>query len=300
MKLSVLPEDLSQRCLVYGPPKSGKTDAMGKLAYTHDLIWIDLEDGIKTLMQLPEELHEKIDVIQIPESKANPVAINTLLKLVTWIPGSVCLEHGIWDCAACKKNGLPVTEVNLRQRDWSKTIVVVDSLSALAESAMNHIMRNREPTAKPEWDDYAAQGGLVSKFLSAVQTSRMNWMMATHEMEVEREDGTLVLVPVSGTRNFSRNTSKYFDHVVYMRVKGGRHTAGSATTYLDKVNTGSRLGVKVEGSHEIDLRPLFNKEMRLAAKQAQAVEAKNTIQKVGNQLSGGISKPPAVIGGIKK
>ncbi len=300
MKLSALPEDISQRVLVYGPPKSGKTEAMGKLAETHELIWIDLEDGIKTLLTLPPELQEKVDVIQIPESKANPVAINTLLKLVTWIPGSVCVEHGIWDCAACKKNGLPVTEVNLRQKDWSKTIIVVDSLSALAESAMNHIMRSRDATAKPEWDDYAAQGGLISKFLSAVQTSRMNWMMATHEMEVEREDGTMVLVPVSGTRNFSRNTSKYFDHVVYMRVKGGRHTAGSATTYLDKVNTGSRLGVKVEGSQEIDLRPFFNKELRQVAIAQKAEAAKNTVQAAKQTLSAGIGKPPAVLGGIKK
>ena len=300
MKLSNIKEDESQRVLVYGPPKSGKTEAMGKLAETHDLIWFDMEDGIKTLAKLPDELKERIDVVQIPESKSDPIAINTMLKLITWIPGTVCVEHGAWDCVACKRNSLPVTEINLRNKDWSKTIIVVDSLSALAESAINHVMRGREVTKKPEWDDFAAQGALMSKFLSSVQTSRMNWMMATHEMEVEREDGTIVLVPVSGTRNFSRNTGKYFDHVAYMRVKGGRHTAGSATTYLDKVHTGSRLSVKVEAGAEIDLRPFFSAEIRAASMKITAAETKNTLQGAKSQLAAGIGKPPSVIGGIKK
>lgn len=300
MKFSEMKKDLTQRVLVYGPPKCGKTEAMGALAETHDLIWFDLEDGVKTLDKLPMEYQDRIDVIQIPESKGNPVAINTMLKVVTWIPGSICVEHGAWDCAACKKNDLPRTEVNLRQRDWSKTIVVVDSLSALAESAINHLLRGRDAAAKAEWDDWFAQGALMTKFLSAVQTSRMNWMMATHEMEVEREDGTMMLVPVSGTRNFSRNTGKYFDHVAYMRVKGGRHTAGSATTYLDKIHTGSRLGVKIEAGSVIDLRPFFSEDLRKAAMAEAAANVKDTLGASKATLASGIRKPPAVIGGIKK
>jgi len=300
MKLSKINEDYSQRTLVYGPPKCGKTEAMGRLAETHDLIWIDLEDGIKTLRKLPDELQDKVDVIQIPDMRGNAVAINTLLKLMTFIPGSICVEHGAWDCALCKKNGADVTEVNLRGVDWGKTIIVLDSLSALAESAINHVMRSKDITAKPDWDDYNAQGALMSKFLGAMQNSRMNWMVATHELEVTMEDDTVQIVPMSGTRNASRNTAKYFDHVVYMRVKAGRHNAGSATTYLNKILTGSRLNVKVEAAEDIDLRPFFSAEMRAAAMVAARQDTKDSLQGSRRTLAAGIAKPPGIIGGIKK
>lgn len=114
------------------------------------------------------------------------------------------------------------------------------------------------------------------------------------------EDDTVQIVPVSGTRNASRNTAKYFDHVVYMRVKGGKHNAGSATTYLNKILTGSRLNVTVEAAADIDLRPFFSAEMRQAAMSVARQDTKKSLQGSKAALSSGIAKPPSVIGGIRK
>ena len=50
MKLSEVSTNSAVKILVYGPPKTGKTSLVGKLAKTHKLHWLDLESGIKTLL----------------------------------------------------------------------------------------------------------------------------------------------------------------------------------------------------------------------------------------------------------
>lgn len=298
-KLTSMKESLTQRVIVYGPPKAGKTELVSKLATKYNLLWFDLEKGYAPLFKLPQEAQERVRVISLPDTKDNPVAIRTLLKVVTGEAGSICEKHGEWKCAICAKNPQAESEpVHLRELD-STWIVVLDSLTQLVDSALNHVRGNMPDTAKSEWDHWAAQGALISKVLGAFQQLGVNLAVISHDVEVKQEDGSIVLVPVSGTRNASRNTGRFFDHVLYTRVSNAKHKAGSATTYLNKILTGSRLDIEIEKMEDLSLLPFFDPDdpVNQAAKQKREeakLKASSTLSKtsgVAAKLALNLKKP---------
>jgi len=256
MKLTEVKISKTHRVLIFGPPKSGKTQLASELASHFNLLWFDLENGWETLLKLPTAQQERIDLIQIPDTKVYPIAVETMLKVITGAKVSICVEHGKVACTLCKKDNKQFNEVELNALDGS-WIVVVDSLTQLSNSVMNNLTKNLEDTYKPEWSDYRNQGQLLDKFLSQVQQAKFNVVVITHEAEVEMEDGRKKLVPVAGTTNFSRNTAKYFDHVVYCEIKNKKHVAASATTYANNILTGSRTGIALEASDAANLLDIF-------------------------------------------
>lgn len=256
MILSQIEGSDTRRIIVYGGPKSGKTELVGTLAAKHKLLWFDLENGYTTLLKLPEAAQENINLIRIPDSKVFPVAIETMLKVITGAQLSICVEHGKVSCPLCKKNEAPVENVHLNVLDKG-TIVVVDSLTQLANSAMSHLTRTHPDDYKPEWSDYRNQGALMDKFLSQVQQAKFSIVCITHEAETEMEDGRKKLVPIAGTTNFSRNTAKYFDDVVYCEVKNREHKFASSTTYSNQLVTGSRSNVAIEAAAAAKLDVFF-------------------------------------------
>jgi len=246
----------THRVLVYGEPKSGKTELAARLAEKFNILYIDLENGYETLLKLPHEWQERVEIISIPDTKVFPIAIETMLKVVTGARVEICEEHGKVGCAICKKAGAAYStvELNALTEDW---IVIIDSLTQLSNSAMNHLTRNESDTYKPEWTDYRNQGQLLDKFLSQVQQAKYNIVCVTHVVETELEDGKKKLVPVCGTTAFSRNTAKYFDHVVYCQVSNKKHNFASATTYANNVLTGSRTDVALEENKVPTLLDIF-------------------------------------------
>jgi len=242
MKLSTLKANLPvvQRLVIYGPPKSGKTQLVSQLAEHFRLKWFDLENGMSPLMKLPLDWQERIDIAKIPDSKDLPIAVETMLKVVSGAKGTVCARHGKWNCALCGKDASQIpllTDVWLNSLG-PRDIVVVDSLTQLATSAMNWVMRGKSDEAKPERDEWGSLKFIMEKFLTNIQQAKYNLICITHEDEVEMVDGRDKLVPVSGSRNTSRNTAKYFDHVVYCNVANKKHAFGSATTYAASVLSG--------------------------------------------------------------
>lgn len=290
---------LRQRVCVYGPPKAGKTELISKLAEQYTLWWIDGEQGYTPLFKLPEEWQERIKLFCCHDREGKATLINTMLKVVTGAKGTICLEHGAWNCAVCASNSQATRDEICLNTFGDKDILVLDSISALAESALAHVRGSLDPSVKNEWDHWGAQGALVSQVLRTLQNKGIHICMATHEAEVELEDGTIKLVPVSGTRNASRNTGKYFDHVLYMRVANMKHAAGSATTYLNKVLTGSRLDVSIEGMKDPSLLPFFDpdhpvnleaREKKQAVKVAVAATNAGTLSALA-KLKAGQQKP---------
>ena len=259
-KLSDLHASKTHRVCVFGGPKTGKTELVGRLSEHFNLLWFDLENGWDTLLKFPQEWQERIELIRIPDTKVFPIAIETMLKVITGNPTEICDEHGKVSCMLCKKDSKPVTRVALNELG-DNTIVVFDSGTQLANSAMNHITKNEPDTYKPEWSDYRNQGALMDKFLSQAQQAKYNLCFITHEAEVEMEDGRKKIVPVSGTTNFSRNTAKYFDDVVYCEVKNKKHMFGSETTYSNNILTGSRMDVSLEKDEFPTLLRIFKPEM---------------------------------------
>lgn len=277
----------SRRVCVYGPAKSGKTLLVGKLAEAgYSLIYFDLENGVKTLSQhLSQQAKSRVNVISLPDTKVYPIAIETMLKVITGMPVSICVKHGKVNCPLCKKEPDALFEsVELNAlAGQEKTIVVFDSLTQLAISAINFITKAQDDDYKYEWDDYRRQGTLMDKFLSQCQQAKYNLIAITHEVIADIPDGTQKIVPVAGTTNFSRNTAKYFDDVVYCELKNRQHAVGSGTGYKSDVLTGSRSGIKLEEIKEPTeagrLVALFSESRETQTSQQVAAAAK-TLNKI--------------------
>lgn len=265
----------TNRVLVYGPPKVGKTLIYGKLAQKFNLLIFDLENGTKPLRTLPIEWQERIFVINLPDTRIYPIAAETCLAVIKGAKGTICEKHGKWNCLVCKKNGDPMDEIELNAlgTDW---IVIFDSLTQLGNSVMSHLTRTKDDLYKPDWEDYRNQGALLDKFLSQVQQAGFNVCCTTHETETKMEDGKAKLVPVSGTTNFSRNTAKYFDDVVYCQVTNKKHQFFSNTTWSNQVLTGSRGEINIEDQEEASLLAFF--DPNYIAKKAEAVSEPSMVR----------------------
>lgn len=260
MKLADKAKSKTHRVCVFGPPKCGKSELVAKLAEHFNLLWIDFENGYAILYKMPEDWQARVELILIPDTRTFPIGIQTALKIVTGAKMKICNLHGNVACAICASKMLPSTEICLNDLDNS-WIVVYDSLTQIGNSAMAHLTKNQTDEYKPDWEDYRNQGTLLDKFLSQVQQAKYNVVCITHEAEVEMEDGTKKLVPVSGTTNFSRNTAKYFDHVIYGKVANRKHEFSSSTIASTKVLTGSRTDVAIEDDATPTLLRIFKPEV---------------------------------------
>jgi hypothetical protein len=254
--LSTVSAQTTHRALVYGGPKSGKTELVGNLSLYFNLLWFDCEKGYATLLKLPKAQQERINLISLPDTRTFPIAIETMLKVITGAAVEVCEEHGKVACGLCKKDSKLFTRICLSELT-PDTIVVLDSMTQLANSTMAHITKGQSDDYKYEWDDYRKQGTLMDKFLSSVQQANYNIVVITHEVEAELEDGRKKIVPAAGTANFSRNTAKYFDHIVYCEVKNKKHNFGSSTTFGMSLVTGSRTDVEIEKGTVPSLLDIF-------------------------------------------
>lgn len=277
-KLSQALKASTQSVLVYGPPKVGKTQLVGQLATKYNLIWFDLEKGSATLFKLPPEAQERVELVSLPDSRSYPIAIETCLKVIKGAPCVIDNETGkVLATGAKRVEGKEYTEINLNALG-PDTIVVFDSLTQLTNSAIAHITKNQPDDYKMAYDDWGNLGKLMDIFLSHVQQAKFNVVCISHETEAELEDGKVKIVPTAGTRAFSRNTAKYFGHVIYCQVSNKKHTFSSSTTSLLNVVVGSRTDVETEKMTEPSLIPIF-------APSAPAVNQSNG-QVAASQLAG--------------
>lgn len=282
MKLSQKIASKSHRVLLFGPPKSGKTQLAGELSKEFNLLWFDLENGVDTLLKLPQEQKERIEVVTLPDTRSYPIAIETMLKVIKGSKLDICETHGKVSCALCKKESKDFTTVELSSLPLD-TIVVVDSLTQLTNSAISHITKNQPEDYKLNYDDWGNLGKLMDTFLSHVQQSGFHIVCISHETETEMEDGKMKLVPTAGTKAFSRNTAKYFDEVIYCEVKNKKHIAASSTVYNGNILTGSRSGATLETQLEASLIPIFRGEVATANKltsQTPATSALSALERM--------------------
>lgn len=264
-KLTQMSASKTKRMLVYGPPKTGKTKLAGALAEKFNVLFFSLENGHDTLFQLPAEWQERVEVVALPDTKSYPIAIETMLKVIKGAPVTVCEEHGKVACPICAKirgegGHAPAVDIHLNELgpDW---VVVIDSLSQLTNSAISNITKGKPDDYKLQTDDWGNLGKLMDAFLSHVQAARYNVVCISHEEVVEMNDGKEKIVAKAGTRNFSRNSAKYFDEVIYCEVVNKKHVFGSSTSYKNSVVTGSRGNFSMEDSLEPKLLDFFQPEL---------------------------------------
>lgn len=250
----------AKHILIYGPPKSGKSLLAGSLAKKFNLIWFDLESGHSVLYQLPKEQQKKIQLINIPDTNDYPIAIETCLKVIRGGPSWICAEHGKVGCPRCierldkdnikPKEGKVADFVELSKTTLD-TVVVFDSLTQLTNSGIANIIKGQGDDYKLQHDDWTKLGRLMDTFLGFVQVAPYHVVCISHESLVETEDKKEKIVPVAGTRNFSRNSAKYFGEVIYCEVKNKKHQFGSSTLYKMDTLTGSRSGLKLEKGEDL-------------------------------------------------
>lgn len=257
-KLNTLQASKTKRIIVYGPPKSGKTQLVGALAEKMNLVWFDFENGKDTLFKFPEEWKARIEMFSIPDSKVMPIGVETALKVVKGVAVTICQEHGKVNCPLCKTAGKPSDPVCLSDLNGKlDTCVVFDSLTQLTNSAIASITKNQPDDYKLDYDDWAHLGKVMDQFLSQLQAARYNVVVISHEMPIQMNDKSEKLVPVGGSRNYSRNVAKFFDDVIYCSVVNKAHKFASATTYMNNVLTGSRSGVVMEEKKDSKLLEMF-------------------------------------------
>jgi hypothetical protein len=279
MKLTQKTISPIHRVLIYGPPKTGKTQLAGALSEFKNLIWFDLENGYTTLTKFPLEWQERIEIISLPDTKSFPIAIETCLKVIKGTKVEICEEHGKVSCPICKKDSKAFTTTCLNDLDES-TVVVFDSLTQLTSSAIAHITKGQPDDYKLDYSDWGNLGKLMEIFLSHIQQASYNVVCISHETEAELEDGKTKLVPVAGTRAFSRNTAKYFDHVIYAEVKNKKHNFYSSTTSAANLNTGSRTGISLETITDSPLITMFRQPATQLAVPTQAVIATSKLSSI--------------------
>lgn len=260
MKLSNVKASKAKRILVYGESMTGKTTLAGTLASKYKMLWFDLEKGYESLLKLPADVQDNIELIAIPDTKIFPIAIETMLKVFTGKEVFICEEHGKVSCPSCKKEGKPDTRICLNELDDSY-VVVVDSLTQLSSSTLNFLMKDQDDLSKPEWSIYRSQGALLEKILSCMQQARYNVICISHVVETQDESGKVKLFPVCGTSNFSRNCPRFFDDVVYVELKNKKHMATCSTTYANNITAGSRLGHSI--GEDMNLLSLFSSDIDL-------------------------------------
>lgn len=260
MKLSAFKSSATKRILVYGAPKTGKTVLVGKLAEAgFKLKWLDLENGAGSLLtNVKPEFHDNIELIQIPDTKAMPIAAETVLKVVSGSKCIICETHGKVNCPVCKSTGSEICTATMQHDE----ILVIDSATQLTNSIMSHIARNKPDDYKPDWDDWRMQGALLDKIFSMIQQANYNVIIISHESLVEMEDKKMKIVPVAGSSNFSKTFAKYFDEVIYCEMVNKGHRFGSSTGYAMNVLSGSRSNIVTEKMAEPSLVPFFENLMK--------------------------------------
>ena len=140
-------------------------------------------------------------------------------------------------------------------------LIVFDSLTQLSNSAVAFITKSQPDDYKLNYDDWGNLGKLLDIFLSHIQQAKYNVVVISHETEAETEGKKKTLVPVGGTRNFSRNIAKYFDHVIYAERKNKKHVFASSSCYATTILTGSRTDAVMEAGEKPSLLTIFKPEL---------------------------------------
>jgi hypothetical protein len=264
-------------CIIYGEPKSGKSTLVSKLLKSgkFKLWWFSLDNGHEVLWKLnlkKEELDDRLELFVIPDTREFPVALKTVRAVCSGRETFICDIHGQAGCSTCKRDSKTFSKICLDEFT-PKDILVIDHAGQLSNAVTAYISIDRTKTVeeagvyKMSLPDWGVHGAILDGIFTNIQQSKANIVVITHTVESELEDGSKRLLPQIGSVNFSRNSAKYFGHVIYLQVTNRSHKAGSSTTFATTAITGSRTDIAVEGMKEPDLDPFFDGRIKNVQKE---------------------------------
>ena len=318
MKYTEVYQRKAQHICIFGEPKSGKTELAASCAeFFSKVVWISMDNGHTNVFKLlSPSLLEKFEFIILPDTKDNPIAIDTCYKLVQGKNTHICNLHGAVSCMLCRNNKEATwTDINLSILS-TDAVVIFDHGSQLSDSAMNFVTKGKKLDFKPGWDEWAHQGNLLSTILTSIQQAPYHCIFITHIQESTMEDGSKRLLPLCGSSNFSRNMGRYFDHIIYSRVFNSKHAFGSATTYIASVLTGSRTDVALEvqnsdaksarpslqpffeGKMDIDVEEAVKKQLEIAKEESKTIENFSEVKKVEVSMEMEVSTEISTVNGV--
>lgn len=259
-----------EHVILYGPPKSGKTLALGLLAEFYNILLFNGDKGTNVLTNtLPKEMLKRIIPVRIVDTPEYPFFFQNMLKVVTGRKVRLCLEHGIVDCPICTRDKVEKwVEVELESlpSNWiagmdSQTQFVVSAARYIALKANTDAKTNKQKEVPFEFkftfDEWGGLKNVMDLFGNYVKDLRCKFVAISHEELVELEDGSKQLAPVSGSQNSSRGYAKNYGSVVFTRVFNSKHSYSSGSTYNPKIQTGSRSSIALEKEDVPALLHLF-------------------------------------------
>ena len=273
-----------QSVLIYGTAKVGKSRLAATVAESKNIdrvFWFDNENGYDTLFTmmeegaLSEEAAAKIIIIPIKDTRAEPYAIETMLKTLNSVKNPVYIDMSNGRCLKAKPAKLDDSVLEFQiSKLTGRDAVVIDSLSQLGDSALNGTCVGEDYTFKPLLDNYGLAGKWLNDCLTIVQQATYcNFICVTHEVMLEGEDKRERLYPLCGTSKFSPKIGKYFGTCIYAEKQGIKHKVGSGSTYAPNKVTGSRRGLLLEKEKEPSLVSLFDGVKTEEAKPAAKTNA---------------------------
>ena len=267
-----------QHVCVYGPPKVGKTQLIGQLAIAgYKLIWFDLENGKATLLKMPREALANITYIGIKDVKEEPIGHATMDKIVRGGNFNICDYHGRIECPLCRKDSKPFTAVTIpTEFTPDGPIIVMDSSTQLSMSTIHTVIKGKPADYQETIHDFRNQGNYLNRIYSYIQHAPFHFITTAHEIEAEREDGGIRIVPSIGSRNYAINCGKFFDHIIYLDKVNCKHKAASSTTYSNNILTGSRTDVAIEQMAVASLEDIFSGRKQ-PVESGQAAQAKASL-----------------------
>lgn len=258
MKVSDYEKKLATlRVLIMGLSGTGKSTLAATLSRIYNVIWIDTENSVDVLSNLPAEYKERIRLIKIPDTAAFPMASQTVQKLFKDKKGNICDKHGVIDCSACKKNNEPFELVDFNLLNPRTDIVVLDSLTQVGLSMMCHLLKTKPIDYKPERDDWGGLRKNTEYLAGNIQGAPINLVCTALPTEATLENGKTKLIPQFGSNPMCQIIGAKFSSVIYTDIVNKKHVAFSSSTHSNTILTKSRVGFKIEEQEVLDLCPMF-------------------------------------------
>lgn len=294
--------------LIYGETKTGKTTQLATILRckaVKRLFLFDVENSYETIIwmynsgQLTDEEVAKVTLIRIPDTREEPIAIETLLKcLCSRGPKKICEAHGKVDCLVCSKAGNPFITFDMSTLTSSDAIAI-DSLSQVGTSAMAAACLGKPAEYKPTFDEYGMMGKWLSDLCSTIQAAKYcQFFCTTHVVVVEEEGKPDKIYPMCGTKAFSMNLGKYFGTLIKLELKLKSHRASSTPIAVPNGPAGSRLGIALEKQNgQVDLGKALIESKFFSP---NAGEDEESTEEVAEQPTEPVAEKPSFLAGLKK